>query len=61
MKWEEYKNLKEPMNYYATHIRTDIECPKCGAYIYKDISIVYTSNPPKYKFNCFNCNWSGYK
>lgn len=61
MKWEEYENLKEDMSYYPTHIRTDIECPECGTYIYKDVSIVYTSNPPKYKFICPNCDWSGYK
>lgn len=31
------------------------ECPKCGGNVYRDMSIVYMTNPPKYKYFCKDC------
>lgn len=30
-------------------------CPKCGCDL---VDLCLTSNPPKYKKECFNCGWS---
>lgn len=34
------------------------KCPKCGNGVKRDYSVVYMSNPPKYKYFCREC---GYK
>lgn len=30
-------------------------CPKCGGDMYRDLSLVFASYPPKYKYFCKNC------
>ena len=35
-------------------------CEKCGEKVYIDDSIVYTSLPPKYRYNCSKCGNVGY-
>ena len=60
MKWEDFIKINKNEILTATYERTDIECPKCGVYVYKDITKIYTSNPPKHKYYCPNCNWSGF-
>lgn len=37
-----------------------MKCPKCGAELEVDTSIVYTSIPPQYIAKCHNCNYQGY-
>ena len=32
------------------------KCPKCGSGVRRDDSVIYTSNPPKYKYECENPN-----
>ena len=62
MKWEDYVNDRRLTNIYKGnqhYIRTDIECPECGALIYKNISIILASYPPQYHFHCEKCGWSG--
>ena len=39
---------------------TSIRCPVCGANLYKDESMIYLSNPPKYKYTCLVCGNIGY-
>ena len=61
MTWEEYKNERATHNIYKNnqhYIKTDIECPKCSALIYKNISLVLTSYPPQYQFHCEKCGWT---
>lgn len=59
MKWEEFtrKGFSQPIIDFKK--LTDIECPNCGTYVYKDTSIVLTSNPPQYYYECLNCGWKG--
>ena len=45
-------------DYYGSYMM-DIECPKCSALIYKNISLVLTSYPPQYQFHCEKCGWTG--
>ena len=62
MTWEEYQNQRRQSNIYKNnqhYIQTDIECPKCGALIYKNISLILTSYPPQYQFHCEKCGWVG--
>jgi len=62
MTWKEYQNQRRQSNIYKNnqhYIRTDIECPECGALIYKNISLVLTSYPPQYQFHCEKCGWTG--
>lgn len=47
-KWYSNMNMKE---------RTNILCPKCGQYIYRDLGTVLTTYPPQYRYEC-ECGWS---
>lgn len=60
MKWEDYKR-DEDVAVYGEYVKTDIECPKCGEYIYQDVSVQYMTNPPQHDFYCFGCGWKGRK
>jgi len=51
-------NKSLPMENNLQYQKTDIECPKCKKFIYKDVSMVLTSNPPQYRYVC-ECGWSG--
>jgi len=39
---------------------TSDNCPVCGSIMFCDHSVVYTSNPPKYKWICPKCGFSRY-
>lgn len=34
---------------------TEVTCPICGAFIFCDESVIYTSNPPQHKYYCPAC------
>ncbi len=53
MTWEEFKESNKPI--FSDKEETDIECPKCGAHIYRDTRIVLTSYPAQYRYECPNC------
>lgn len=36
------------------------KCERCGAEAKVDTSMILTSNPPKYKYECSSCNYPGY-
>lgn len=59
MTWEDFIKQTKPKPIEIGKTLTDIECPKCGKYIYKRTDIVLTSYPPKYKYEC-ECGWYGY-
>jgi predicted RNA-binding Zn-ribbon protein involved in translation (DUF1610 family) len=61
MKWDEFNKMTiidtwemEPRS------QVNIECPKCGAKLFRRNDIVLTSYPPKYQYECDKCNWVGY-
>ena len=60
MKWEDFKG-NEPANFPPAWILTDIECPECGAKIFQRVNEVIATNPPKHKFKCDRCGWTGAK
>lgn len=33
------------------------KCPICNGEVKRDYSVVYMSNPPKYRYWCRNCAW----
>ena len=39
----------------------NIKCPKCEQNLYKRVDVVLTSYPPKYRYECKTCGWSGVK
>lgn len=58
MEWEEYKEKKKIMLDYGGNLQeTNIKCPKCKKFIYKDIGMVLASYPPQYRYTCMNCGW----
>lgn len=57
MTWDEFLK-KEPEKIHPVYSITNIECPKCGKYLYVDNTIVLTSLPPKKNYFC-DCGWSG--
>lgn len=59
MKWEEFVNQnKLDLNQYPW-TETNIECPKCGKYVYKNDGIVLCTYPPEYEYKCKKCGWTG--
>ena len=62
MKWEEAQKEREKElmeTDCGNREYTDIECPKCGKFIWRRTDIVLTSYPPKTIYECTNCGWSG--
>lgn len=58
MKWEDFNAITEEAKLEMKgQYKTDIECPKCGAPIYYDSTMVLTSYPEKFKYWC-KCGWS---
>ena len=58
MTWEEF-NKPLPMEDNPRYQKTDIECPECKKFIYKDIGVMLMTDPPQYRYVC-ECGWSGY-
>ena len=49
-------------NYNAERYKlTNILCPVCKSQLYKDTGVVLTTYPPKYSYECRECNWKGCK
>ena len=61
MTWEEFKEQEKQKNKleHEGYQLTSIECPKCGKPVYKNQSFCYMTNPPKYEYVCFECDWNG--
>ena len=60
MKWEDYRK-GENIALSSSYVKINIECPKCGAEIYRDESVVYMAYPPQHDYYCFKCGWKGRK
>ena len=60
IEWNDYVNGNTYKPTQLNLVETNIKCPVCGEPLYKDISVIYTSNPPKYRFSCKKCNWFSY-
>ena len=61
--YERTKGLKEAMNNITPNTvnrETDIKCPICGAFIFCDLSLTYTTDPPQYKYYCSECGEFSY-
>lgn len=60
MTWEEFKELNNPLFSMSDGKElTDIECPKCGNFIYRYTQMIFTTYPPQYHYECPNCGWNG--
>lgn len=59
MKWEDYKRAKATTAFLPEWIETNVECPECKEHIYMNTREVLTSNPPKRKYKCERCGWTG--
>lgn len=64
MTWEEFQDICGNSSDLLTRMRsnreiTNIECPNCGAHLYKRTDIALRSYPPKYQYEC-DCGFVGY-
>lgn len=59
MTWEEFKG--SDIKFSQEHEPTDIECPQCGKYLQRYTGFIFTTYPPKYRYDCPNCGWYGMK
>ncbi len=57
MKWEEYQSQEWKL--YQDREKTIIECPKCGALLWRKTDVVLTTYPPQFRYECGCCGWSG--
>ena len=60
MKWDEFNKMISIDTLEEIRSQVNIECPKCGAKLFRRNDIVLTSYPPKYQYECDKCNWVGY-
>ena len=56
MKWEEYQNIEWAL--YQNREKTTIECPECGALIWRRTDEIFTTYPPQYRYECDCCGWT---
>lgn len=54
--WEDY--IAQPPSYVNGKELTNIKCPDCGRYIYRDHSAILTTYPPQFYYLC-ECGWHG--
>ena len=60
MKWEDYQNNQwELYQNQENREKTDIECPKCSALLWRRTDIILTSYPPQFRYECDACGWIG--
>ena len=59
MSWEEYKRERAILS-EECETKVNVKCPECGELLYRDNTLIYTSNPPKSKYFCKKCRWVGY-
>ena len=59
MKWEQFEQTNRYTQEYANKVLTNIECPKCGKYLFQRTDIVLTSYPCQYQYEC-ECGFIGY-
>lgn len=60
MTWDEFKKHRQAqMAQYdmSRYKLTEITCPNCGEYIYRDTMLVLTSYPPQNSYKCPKCKW----
>ncbi len=61
MKWDEFnKMISIDAQEMKPRSQVNIECPRCGAKLFRRNDIILTSNPPQYQYECDKCNWVGY-
>lgn len=61
MTWDEFtKKQPERITVYGDFAKTNITCPDCGEWIYRDMSVVMPTNPPRFKYFCSKCGWEGW-
>jgi len=59
MKWEQFEQMHLCAQEFANKVLTDIECPKCGKYLFQRTDIILTSYPEQYQYEC-KCGFVGY-
>jgi len=55
--WDEYIAAQHINNLPNMMKRTNILCPVCGKYIYKNLGVILTTYPPQYRYEC-ECGWN---
>ena len=45
----------KPLYKNSTYVNSIKRCPNCGYPMFKDLSLIYTSNPPQYDYVCKQC------
>lgn len=58
MEWADYQKQRSATIDLSKWQITEIRCPKCGDLIYRDKTIVLTTYPAQYRYECHSCGWS---
>lgn len=54
-KWDSWHEMQRDVHRKPS----GIQCPKCKVELRMDMSVTLTSNPPKRRVFCENCDYSG--
>ena len=61
MTWDEFtKKQTERITVYGEFAVTNITCPDCGELIYRDMSVIMPTSPPRFRYICGKCEWEGW-
>lgn len=63
MTWDEFVEMRThdmKTNDWGHYTEMIAACPKCGAYLFRDNTVILTSMPPQHKYICKKCEWVGY-
>lgn len=59
MNWEEFNCDELMIDNYQKYTLTNVRCPKCNSYLRFNNTIVLTSMPVQYQYECQSCGWVG--
>ena len=63
MTWDEFVEMRVhdmKTTDWGRYTEMIVECPKCGAHLFRDNMVVLSTYPPQHKYICKKCNWVGH-
>lgn len=63
MTWKDFEALRvgeAQRNDWGRYTEMAVECPNCGASLFRDNLVVLSTYPPMHKYICKKCEWVGH-
>lgn len=63
MTWKDFEALRTgeaQRNDWSRYTEMAVECPSCGASLFRDNLVVFPTYPPQHQYICKKCEWVGH-